>query len=238
MAGHSKWANIKHKKAKQDAQKGKVFTRITKEITVSAREGGGDPAGNSRLRLLIDKAKEANMPQENITRAIKKGTGELEGVSYESIRYEGYGPAGMAVIIEALTDNKNRTVSDVRHTFSKYSGNLAESGSVAWMFEHKGSLILKAGASEEDRVLESLIDYNIEDVVSDDSLTTILCAPEDLESLKKGAEQQGFIVESSELSWVARDPLALSGDDEEKAYKLLEAIDDLDDVQNIYANLK
>lgn len=238
MSGHSKWANIKHKKAKLDAQRGKVFTRITKEITISAREGGGDPGGNSRLRLCIDKAKAANMPQDNIARAIKKGTGELEGVRYESITYEGYGVAGMAIIVEVLTDNKNRAVADLRHMLSKQGGHLAESGSVGWMFEQKGLLVIKIGSKSEDEVLESLINCDIDDIIVGDNIATVICKHEDLYTVKKEIEDAGFKVESADLSWIAKNQIELSKEDEEKAYKILDAIDNLDDVQEIYTNLK
>ena len=164
MSGHSKWSTIKHKKAKSDAKRGKVFTKLIREITVAAKEGGGDPVGNARLRLVIEKAKEANMPQDNIIRAIKKGTGELEGVSYEPATYEGYGPQGVAVIVETLSDNKKRTVSDVRHLFSKLGGTLGESGSVAWMFEHRGVVRVACNGLTEDDILEKMLDYAIDDV--------------------------------------------------------------------------
>ncbi|MCK4264851.1 YebC/PmpR family DNA-binding transcriptional regulator [Candidatus Babeliales bacterium] len=238
MAGHSKWANIKHKKAKQDAQRGKVFTRLTKEITVAAREGGGDPDGNSKLRLLIDKAKYVNMPNENINRAIKKGTGELAGASYEFITYEGYGPGGMALIVTVLTDNKNRTVSALRHVFSKCSGNLAESGAVMWMFDQRGVLVVKANGKTEDDVLESLLDYNVYDVKKNEDIITVICLQEDLEVVKKALEEAGFVVDSADLSWIAKNPVKVSSENEDKAFKLLEAIDDLDDVQDTYANLE
>lgn len=238
MSGHSKWANIKHKKAKEDVKKGKVFTRLIREITVAAREGGGDPTGNAKLRLLIDKARVANMPQENIIRAVKRGTGELAGVNYEAVRYEGYAPFGVAVVIEVLTDNKNRTVSDLRHLFLKFGGKLAEVGAVGWMFERKGIILLKAAGYSEDEVLEKLLDCNIEDVILLDGLFSIYSAAGDLEIVKEGIEKVGFLVESAEIGWVAKDPISLSDGEEKKAYKLLEAIEDLDDVKDVYANLK
>jgi YebC/PmpR family DNA-binding regulatory protein len=238
MSGHSKWATIKHKKAKEDSKRGKVFTKIIREITVAAREGGGDPAGNPRLRIVIEKAKEANMPQDNLVRAIKKGTGELEGgAAYESHTYEGYGPHGTAVMIEVLSDNKNRTVSDLRHQFTKYGGNLGEGGSVAWMFEHKGVVRVVANVSE-DEMIEKLLDYNVDDVQLEEGIFTVTCKKQDLDSVKKGIEKLGFKVESAQLEWVAKTPVSL-GDKakEETVYKFLEALDDLDDVQNVYANL-
>ena len=238
MAGHSKWANIKHKKAKEDAKKGKVFTRLIREITVAAREGGGDPTGNAKLRLLIDKARVANMPQENIIRAVKRGTGELAGVNYESVRYEGYAPFGVAVVIEVLTDNKNRTVSDLRHLFLKFGGKLAEIGAVGWIFERKGVILLKAPNYSEDEVLEKLLDCNIEDVIVSDELFSIYTTTDDLEPVKEVIEKKGFPVESAEIGWVAKDSISLGEEEEKKVYKLLEAIEDLDDVKDVYANLK
>jgi YebC/PmpR family DNA-binding regulatory protein len=238
MAGHSKWANIKHKKGKMDAQKGKVFTKLNREITVAAREGGGDPGSNSRLRLIIEKSRSVNMPQDNIARAIKRGTGELEGVSYESSMYEGYGPSGIAVIVETLTDNKNRTVSDVRRVFTKYGGNLAESGAVSWMFERKGTVLVKAEGHSEDELLEKLLDYNIDDISSGGDLFSIYCSMEDLETVKKGVESSGLPVEAAEVGWVAKNPLDASESDQEKAFRLLDALEELDDVQSVYANLK
>lgn len=238
MSGHSKWSTIKHKKAKEDAKRGKIFTRLIKEITVAAREGGGDPSGNARLRICIDKAKAANMPQDNITRAIKRGTGELEGVHYEEAMYEGYGPAGIAVIVETLSDNKKRTVAAVRHMFSKMGGNLGEHGSVAWMFERKGVIRLASDSMSEDDLLEKLLDYNVEDVVVIDKVASVLCATEDLESVKKGVESQGLAVEDAQIEWVAKNKVTLDDVDQEaKVYKFLEALEDIDDVQNVYANL-
>lgn len=238
MSGHSKWSTIKHKKAKEDAKRGKVFTKIIKEITVAARSGGGDPNANARLRVLIDKAKAANMPQENITRAIKRGTGELEGVHYEEAMYEGYGPFGIAVIVETLSDNKKRTVASVRHLFSKLGGNLGETGSVSWMFEHKGVVRIAADGTSEDDFLEKLLDYNVEDVVIMDNVASIICALEDLESIKQGAEKEGFVVEDASVEWVPKNKVDIAEkDQEEKVYKFLEALEELDDVQNVYANI-
>lgn len=238
MSGHSKWATIKHKKAKEDSKRGKVFTKLIREITVAAREGGGDPAGNPRLRLIIEKAKAVNMPQDNMTRAIKKGSGELgDGAAYEAFTYEGYGPYGVAVMATTLSDNKNRTVSELRHLFTKAGGSLAETNAVAWMFEHKG-VIRAVGKISEDELLEKLLDSNIDDVQLDDGVFTITSKVQDLDSVKKAVEKIGLKVESAELEWVAKSPLSL--DDklkEEAVYKLLEALDDLDDVQNVYANL-
>jgi YebC/PmpR family DNA-binding regulatory protein len=238
MSGHSKWATIKHKKAKEDAKRGKIFTKIIREITVAARQGGGDPAANSKLRLLIDKAKAANMPQDNITRAIKKGTGELAGTTYESAMYEGYGPGGIAVMVEVLTNNKNRTVSALRHLFSKMGGNLAEHGSVAWMFEQKGVIATKANSLTEDDILEKLIEYPIEDITVHEGTCAIVCAVKDIEEVKKGAGETGLTVESADIQWIAKTPLEIKDKSEEnKALKFLEAVEDLDDVQNVHANV-
>ena len=238
MSGHSKWATTKRKKAKIDAARGKVFTRVGREITMAAKAGGGDPAGNAHLRLLIDKAKAANMPQDNITRAIKKGTGELEGAMYEAITYEGYGPAGIAIIVETLTDNKNRTAADMRQVFGKLGGNLATTGSVNWMFEHKGVVIVKADGHSEDDILEKLIDHDIEDISKGEDEFSIQCAISDLSHVKEAAEAAGLTVESAEMEWVAKDAVALETDAEEKAFKLLDAIEEIDDVQQVYANIK
>ena len=238
MSGHSKWSTIKHKKAKEDAKRGKVFTKLIREITVAARDGGGDLGANARLRDIVDKAKAANMPQDNVVRAIKKGTGELEGVNYEAAVYEGYGPHGIAVIVETLSDNKKRTVSDLRHLFMKMGGSLAENGAVSWMFEHKGVVRISANGLSEDDLLEKMIDYNIEDVSVIDNVASISCDIADLESVKKGAQDLGLKVEDSTLEWIAKDSVPVeSQEKEEKVYKFLESIEDLDDVQNIYANV-
>jgi len=233
MSGHSKWSTIKHKKAKEDSKRGKVFTKLIREITVAAREGGGDPAGNAKLRLIIEKSKAVNMPQDNMMRAIKKGTGELGGAHYEAFTYEGYGPSGTAVIVETLSDNKNRTVSDLRHVFTKMGGNLGESGSVAWMFAHKG-VIRATGPLKEDDLIEKLLDYNIDDVVLEDGIFTVTCAPHDLDAVKKAIDALGMKVESNQMEWVPQNPVVLDdAEKEEKVFKLLESLDDLDDVQNV-----
>lgn len=238
MSGHSKWATIKHKKAKEDNKRGKIFTKLIREITIAAKEGGGDLAGNARLRVVIDKAKAANMPQDNIVRAIKKGTGELEGVSYEESRYEGYGPHGIAVIVETLSDNKRRTVSDVRHIFSKMNGSLAETGAVAWMFEHKGVVKVAVKNLSEDDILEKMLDFDIEDVIIIDGIASITCDIKNLEQIKKEADSVGLNVEDASFEWVAKNTMSLEKEEhEEKVYKFLEALEDLDDVQHVYANL-
>lgn len=237
MSGHSKWATIKRAKAKEDAKRGKAFTKISKEISVASREGG-DPAMNAKLRLLIEKAKEANMPHDNITRAIKRGTGELGGGILEAASYEGYGPAGIAIIVETLSDNKNRTVADVRHLFTKMGGNLGETGSVGWMFSRKGVIEIEAAGLTEDAVIEKLLDYNIEDVSLKDSTVVVSCEPHDLEAIKKEIKNNGWKVLEAEVELVAKDLITLSNQEqEEKVYKLLEALEELDDVQNVYANV-
>lgn len=236
MSGHSKWANIKHKKAKEDAKRGQVFTKIIKEITVCAK-AGGIPENNPQLRQLIEKAKEVNMPAENITRAVKKGTGELPGVSYEAISYEGYGPGGTAIIIEALTDNKNRTVADLRHIFGRHNGNLAETGSVNWMFEKLGVIRGSIKGKTEDDLLEALMDYDIQDISTEDELVTVTTTMQSLFQVKDALIKIGMKVEHAELEWVAKNNLTVDGETEEKAFALFEALEDNDDVQNVYSNL-
>ena len=221
-----------------DAQKGKVFTKLIREIMVATREGGGDPSANARLRLLIDKAKAANMPAENVKRAIQKGTGELAGVSFASVIYEGYGPEGIAIMIEVLTDNKNRTVSNLRHIFAKMGGKFAASGSVGWLFERKGVVVIKKDSLQEDEILEKLIDYNIEDIMFDDGEINIQCSIDDLEKVKKGAGVAGFTIESIDVEWVPKDTITVSSPAvQKKAYQLFEALEDHEDVQNVYTNL-
>lgn len=237
MSGHSKWKTIKHKKAAQDAKRGKAFTKLIKEITIVARDGSGDINANPRLRMLIEKAKEINMPQENITRAVKKGTGELPGQSLETINYEGYGPGGIAIVVEALTDNKNRTVSDMRHMFTKGGGNLAESGAVSWMFERKGVITLKTDTKTEDDLLELLLDYDISDIKKDEHLFTVYCDPKETDAIKHLLEQQGLKVDTAELEWVAKNSMELDEQETGKAIEFLEQLDDHDDVQHVYTNL-
>ena len=238
MAGHSKWKTIKHKKSAQDAKRGKAFTKLIKEITVVARDGGGDPDANPRLRTLLEKAKQINIPQENVTRANKKGTGELPGLSYESVMYEGYGSHGIAVLVDVLTDNKNRAVSDMRHLFSKHGGNLAETGSVSWMFEKKGAITIQAPDLSEDELLEILLDFDISDMRSVDGDYIIYCDQKSLDSVKKVLQEQPQItIVSADLDWVAKNPMELSDREAEKAVGFLELLDDHDDVQNVYTNL-
>lgn len=236
MSGHSHWATIKRKKEKEDAKRGQSFTKIIKEITVAAKTGGGDPAGNPRLRLLIEKARDINMPVDNINRAIKRGTGELPGVTYEPMTYEGYGPYGIAVLVDTLSDNKNRIVAELRHIFTGKGGNLGESGSVAWMFEKLG-IVEVNGTVSEDTLLEKLIDYDIKDVQHDGNFFTVYCDPKSLEAVKQAISTLGLKVEKAEVEWVAKNNTTLPEDQAQKAYEFLEGIEDLEDVQNVYTNL-
>ncbi|HEY7760842.1 MAG TPA: YebC/PmpR family DNA-binding transcriptional regulator [Burkholderiales bacterium] len=236
MAGHSKWANIKHKKAAQDAKRGKVFTRLIKEITVAAKLGGPDPSMNPRLRLAIDKAYEANMPKDNVERAIKRGSGELEGVDYEEIRYEGYGTGGAAVMVDCLTDNRTRTVADVRYAFSKYGGNLGAEGSVAYLFKHCGLLVFAPGTSE-DAVLEAAIEAGAEDaVVNDDGSIEVIAAPQDFPAVRQALEGAGLKPELAELTMKPTTENVLSGEDAARMQRLLDALESLDDVQAVYTS--
>ena len=236
MAGHSKWANIKHKKAKEDGKKSKVFTKIIKEITIAARESGGNPDMNPRLRLLLEKGREANMPIENATRAIKKGTGELPGVAYEEYTYEGYAPNGIAVMIEAITDNKNRTVAEFRRLFSENNGTLGETGTVGWMFEKLGA-VNAIGKITEDELLEQLIDYDIKDIQIDGDNCTVYCDIKSLESVKNALEKNGLKIESSGLEWVAKSTVDLPEAKSEKVIEFLSTVQDHEDVKNVYTNL-
>lgn len=237
MSGHSKWKTIKHKKAATDAKKSKEFTKIIKEITIAARAGGGDPNGNPRLRFLIDKAREINMPSDNVTRAIKKGTGELPGVQYEACTYEGYGPGGIAVLVETLTDNKNKAVSEIRHAFSRNGGTLADAGAVGWMFERLGVIRAENVTQNEDELLEKLLDYDIKDITKDNDSYLITCNPKVLDLVKQTVTDLGAKVSEAEVEWVAKNSMKLSPADEEKAVEFLQAIESLDDTQNVYTNL-
>ncbi|MBN2267422.1 MAG: YebC/PmpR family DNA-binding transcriptional regulator [Candidatus Babeliaceae bacterium] len=237
MSGHSKWKTIKHKKAAEDAKKSKAYTKIIKEITVAARTGGGDPNHNPTLRTLLDKAKAINMPQENATRAIKKGTGELPGIHYEHHQYEGYGPGGMAIIIDVLTDNKNRAVADIRSLFTRKGGSLAEAGAVSWMFERAGIVRGTSAKLTEDRLLEALIDFDIISIEQDGDHWTITCNPHDLEKIKKAAHDYGLEISEAEVEMVAKNKHEVPKSQEPMAYEFLDAIDDLDDVQNVYTNI-
>lgn len=234
MAGHSKWANIKHKKAAQDAKRGKIFTRLIKEITIAARLGGADPTGNPRLRLAIDKAYEHNMPKDNIERAIKRGGGELEGVSYEEIRYEGYGIAGAAIMVDCMTDNRTRTVADVRHAFTKYGGNLGTDGSVAFLFKHCGQLLFAPGTDEE-RIMEVALDAGAEDVLSnEDKSIEVITAPYEFITVKEELEKASFKAELAEVTMKPLNETLLTGEDAVKMQKLLDALENIDDVQEVY----
>ena len=234
MAGHSKWANIQHRKGRQDAKRGKIFTKIIKEITVAARLGGGDANMNPRLRAAVAEAKEENMPADNITRAIKKGTGELEGANYEEIRYEGYGINGAAIIIDCLTDNKQRAVMDVRHALSKYGGNLGTDGSVVFMFKHCGQLVYEPGTSE-DKVMEVALEAGAEDIVTDeDGSIEVITPPNDFIAVKEAMEAAGLKAVVAEVIMKPSMETIFTGDDAVKMQKILDALDDLDDVQDVY----
>jgi YebC/PmpR family DNA-binding regulatory protein len=234
MAGHSKWANIQHRKGRQDAKRGKIFTRLIKEITVAARMGGGDPDMNPRLRLAVDKAYESNMPKDNIERAIKRGTGDLEGVNYEEIRYEGYGIGGAAVIVDCLTDNRTRTVADVRHAFSKHGGNLGTDGSVAFLFKHCGQLVYAPG-TPEDKLLDAALEAGAEDVVTnDDGSIEVVTGPHDFPAVKAALEKSGFKAEVAEVTMKPGAETVLAGEDALRMQKLIDALESLDDVQEVY----
>ncbi|MFN4111033.1 MAG: YebC/PmpR family DNA-binding transcriptional regulator [Ignavibacteria bacterium] len=236
MAGHSKWAQIKRKKAVADAKRGKLFTKLIREITIAARQGGGNPDGNPRLRLAIDQARAANMPMENIERAIKKATGELEGSKYEEILYEGYGPGGIAILIEAVTDNKNRTVSEIRHLFSRHGGRLAETGSVNWKFQRKGIItISKENISEDDLIMLAL-DAGADDVVTESDYYEIQTTLENFEKVRKALSEKGLKIENASLQYVPQNLMKIDGKDNETALKLLEMLEDHDDVQNVYTD--
>jgi YebC/PmpR family DNA-binding regulatory protein len=236
MAGHSKWANIRFRKGAQDAKRGKLFTKLIREITVAAREGGGDPASNPRLRAAIAKAKAQSMQKDSIERAIRRGTGEDEGASYEEVRYEGYGPGGVAILVHCLTDNRNRTVADVRHAFSKHGGNLGADGSVAYLFTHTGLLSFPRGTSEE-RIMDVAIDAGATDIVSnDDGSVEVLSDPGDLETLREKLERAGLEPENAEVTMRASSTIALQAREAESTLKLLDVLDELDDVQQVYSN--
>jgi len=234
MAGHSKWANIKHRKAAADAKKGKVFTRLIKEITVAAKLGGADPDTNPRLRLAMDKAREANMTNDSVKNAIKRGSGQLDGASYEEVRYEGYGTGGAAVMVDCLTDNRTRTVAEVRHAFTKNGGNVGSDGSVAFLFKHCGQFLLAPGTSE-DQVMEAAIDAGAEDVVrNEDGSVEVVCAPADFAAVKEALEKSGLKPELAEITMKPTTEAQLGGDDAARMRQLLDALENLDDVQNVY----
>jgi YebC/PmpR family DNA-binding regulatory protein len=236
MAGHSKWANIQHRKGRQDAKRGKIFTRLIKEITVAARMGGGDPALNPRLRLAMDKAYANNMPKDNVERAIKRGTGDLEGVNYEEIRYEGYGIGGAAVMVDCMTDNRTRTVADVRFAFTKNGGNMGAEGSVAFLFKHCGQMVFAPGTDEE-KLMEAAIDAGADDVVTnEDGSIEVLTPPHDFHAVKTGIEKAGFKPEIAEVIMKPNMEGVVTGDDAVKMQKLLDALEALDDVQEVYTS--
>jgi YebC/PmpR family DNA-binding regulatory protein len=236
MSGHNKWAKIKHKKASADAAKGRIYTRLIKEITLAARMGGGDENGNPRLRKAILDAKAANMPWNNVERAIKKGTGELEGVHYEEVTYEGYGPGGVAIMAELITDNKNRAVSEIRHIFSKHGGNLAASGAVSWKFDKKGIIAVAPEGRSEDDLLMLALEAGAEDVKYDPESTEILTTPQDLETVKAALEKHGLKIEKAEVGMYPKDIVKVEGKEAEQLLRLLDAIEEHDDIQKVYSN--
>jgi YebC/PmpR family DNA-binding regulatory protein len=236
MSGHSKWSSIKHKKGAADAKRGKVFTKLIKEITVAARMGGGDPSANPRLRSAILAAKAENMPKDNIERGIKKGTGELEGVSYEESTYEGYGPGGAAVLVESLTDNKNRAVADIRHIFNKCGGNLGENGCVAWMFHKKGYVVIESSAISEEALMETVLEAGAEDVREDDGTFEVISAPEDFESVKAAVDAASIPYIEAEVTMLPQSTADLKGKEAEQMIRLMEMLEDCDDVQKVYTN--
>jgi YebC/PmpR family DNA-binding regulatory protein len=236
VAGHNKWSKIKRKKAVNDARRGAQFTKLIREITVAAREGGGDPEYNARLRLAVDTAKSQSMPAENIERAIKKGTGELAGVSYEEVTYEGYGPGGVALFIECLTDNTNRSVADVRHALGKHDGSLGTDGSVAWQFDRKGQIVIDATRYTEDAVFEAAIEAGAQDVERDGDEFIVTAEPSDFSAVQRSLEEAGIEASSAELTRIAKSEIAVTGKDAEKLIRLLEMLDELDDVQKVHSN--
>ena len=236
MSGHSKWSSIKHKKAATDAKRGKIFTKLIKEITVAARLGGGDPVANSRLRVAIAAAKSENMPKDNIDRAIKKGTGELEGVSYDESIYEGYGPGGAAVMVESLTDNKNRTVADIRNIFNKNGGSLGENGCVAWIFEKKGYIVVENKTVDEEELMEAALDAGAEDIREDNSNYEVITAPEDFEAVKQAIDKASIPYIAAEVTMLPQSNSNLTGKEAEQMLRLMEMLDDCEDVQKVYTN--
>ncbi|MFW9997530.1 MAG: YebC/PmpR family DNA-binding transcriptional regulator [Candidatus Odinarchaeota archaeon] len=236
MSGHSKWSTIKHKKGAADARRGKIFTKLIKELTVAARMGGGDPDGNPRLRAAVAAAKGQNMPKDNIERAIKKGTGELEGVNYEEVLLEGYGPNGVAVLVESLTDNRNRTIAEVRHCFAKYGRSLGEAGSVAWMFDQKGLIVVNQSDVDEDTLMEVALEAGAEDVRPEEKQFEVVTAPEDFEAVKEAIEKAEIPIEMAEVTKLPQSAVSLDRDHATKMLKLMDVLEDNDDVQNVYAN--
>ena len=236
MSGHSKWSTIRRKKGAADAKRGKIFTRLIKEISVAARLGGGDPEGNPRLRAAIVSARAENMPKENIERAIKKGTGELEGTTYEELTYEGYGPGGVAIMVEVLTDNKNRTISEIRHHFSRHNGNLGESGCVSWIFNQKGLILFDKNKVDEERLIEVVIDAGAEDVREREREFEVITGPDQYEDIKRAVEDAGFEYSFAEVTMVPQSTVQLRGKEAEQMLKLMEGLEDSDDIQRVYAN--
>jgi YebC/PmpR family DNA-binding regulatory protein len=236
MSGHSKWSTIKHKKSKEDARRGKIFTKLIKEITVAARMGGGDPNGNPRLRAAIQAAKAENMPKENIERAIKKGTGELPGVAYEEATFEGYGPGGVAVLVEILSDNRKRTVADIRHIFAKHAGNLGEAGCVSWMFEKKGLIAFEKDKVDEEKLMDVALEAGALDVRETEKEYEVLTAPSDFEKVKKKLEEAQLVPAYAEISMIPQTTVRLTGKEAQQMLKLMESLEDSDDVQHVYAN--
>jgi YebC/PmpR family DNA-binding regulatory protein len=236
MSGHSKWSTIKHKKALKDSKRGKIFTKLIKEITVAARMGGGDVNANPRLRTAVTTARSQSMPSDNIERAIKKGTGELEGVTYEEVSYEGYGPAGVAIMLAILTDNRNRTVAEIRNLFAKNGGNLGETGCVAWMFSKKGIITIDKSASAEDKLFEIALEAGADDIEDGGEVFEVTTAPDVLEDVKSALEKAGIAIQSAEVTMVAQNTITVRGHDAEQTIKLLEALEDHDDVQKVSAN--
>lgn len=236
MSGHSKWANIKHKKASVDAKRGKIFTKLIRELTVAAKEGGGDPEANPRLRTAIYTAKSHNMPGDTIERAIKRGVGDVDGISYQEIFYEGYGPGGSAVYVQALTDNKNRTVSEVRRVFTKHGGSLGENGCVAWMFNLKGRIAFQADSVDEEKVFELAIEAGADDVVTEDNELVVITPVEMFETVKNSVTGAGLKFESADVTMIPQSSVKIEGKEAEHMIRLMEALEDTDDVQNVYAN--
>jgi YebC/PmpR family DNA-binding regulatory protein len=236
MSGHNRWAKIKHKKGKTDAVRGKLYSTLIKEITVAAKEGGGDPDSNASLRTVLQKAKDANMPNDTMNKAVKRGTGELEGVDYIEIRYEGYGPGGVAMIVDVLTDNKNRAISEVRYTFDRYHGKLAATGAVAWKFDRKAVIEINKECAGEDDLMMVVLDAGAEDLKDDGDIWTVVGPPETLEDITKALEENDIAKESAEVTMVPQDTVNLEGDDAKKMLRLIEKFEELDDVKNVYAN--
>ncbi len=236
MSGHSKWASIRHKKSAVDAKRGKIFSKLIKEITVAARLGGGDPEGNPRLRVAIQAAKAQNMPKDNIARAIKKGTGELAGTSYEEYNYEAYGPGGVALLVNCLTDNRNRTVAEIKHIFERHGGNLGEPGCVSWIFEKKGLVVFEKDRVEEEKLLNLALEAGAEDIKETETQFEVLTDPADFESIKKAFDDQGLIYSLAEIGMIPQNTVKLEGKDAERVLSLMEALEENDDINNVYAN--